>query len=55
MLNRCIDADPDDVVPGSDMYLPADLTLSCTSDRYHFGVIYAKCMIVLYPIGIPVF
>jgi hypothetical protein len=55
MLNTCVDADPDNVVPGSDLYLPADLTLSCTSNRYYFGVKYAKCMICLYPIGIPAF
>jgi hypothetical protein len=55
MLNKCVDADPNGVVPGSDLYLAADLSLSCSSDRYHFGVIYAKCMIVVYPVGIPLF
>ncbi len=55
MLNGCSDADPNDVVPGNDLYLTADLSLSCSSDRYRFGVIYAKCMIAVYPVGIPVF
>jgi hypothetical protein len=55
MLNKCSDADPNDVVPGSDLYLNVDLSLSCSSDRYRFGVIYAKCMIAVYPVGVPLF
>jgi hypothetical protein len=55
MLNVCSDADPNDVSRGADLYLTADLSLSCSSARYSLGVIYAKCMIVVYPVGIPVF
>jgi hypothetical protein len=55
MLDGCSDADPDNVVLGSDLYLDSDLSISCSSNRYDFGVKYAKCMILVYPVGVPVF
>jgi hypothetical protein len=46
----CVDTDPDDVEPGNDVYLVADLGLSCTSEKYRFGQTWALAMIFVYPI-----
>jgi hypothetical protein len=46
----CVDTDPDDVEPGNDVYLVADLGLSCTSEKYRFGRTWALAMIFVYPI-----
>jgi hypothetical protein len=51
----CKDLDKDDVTPGDDIYMQADYSLSCTSDRYYWGRNYAIGMIFIYPIGIPLF
>ena len=50
---QCIDVDPDGVLSGSQLYLQSDLTISCTSNRYHMGLVWVSLMIILYPIGIP--
>jgi hypothetical protein len=41
------DSDPDD------LFLTADMRISCTSDYYKRGVAYAAVMIVVYVVGIP--
>ena len=46
--------DPYDEDSGSsDLYLRADLSISCTDSYYHGGVLYAVIMVIIYPIGIP--
>ena len=50
----CVNLDPyNEDGSGSDLYLRADLDISCTSDYYYDGVAYASIMIIIYPIGIP--
>lgn len=49
----CHDIDPNDDVPGDDIYMRADYSISCVSSRYYFGRIYAVCMILVYPVGVP--
>jgi hypothetical protein len=50
----CTDVDPDDVDSQSDdHYMTADYSVSCESDRYRFGLIYAVCAVLVYPIGVP--
>ena len=50
----CTNIDPNDVDSASDdQYMTADFSISCESDRYHFGILYAICAIVVYPIGVP--
>jgi hypothetical protein len=48
----CRSIDPDNVAPGTPQYLRNDLSISCSSDRYHFGVHWAIAMIFVYPLGI---
>lgn len=43
--------DPGDNVPGSDIYMRADLSISCESKRYEFGYYWAVGMIFIYPVG----
>jgi hypothetical protein len=52
---RCEDVDPEDVQPGSDLYMTADYSIACDSERYLFARTYASCMVVVYPIGVPVY
>ena len=47
--------DPDDSVPGSDTYMTADYTVSCDSSEYRLGFIWACVMILVYPIGCPLY
>lgn len=50
----CVNIDPaheDSGVP--DLYLRADMSISCTSNTYYRGVAYAVLMILIYPVGIP--
>lgn len=50
----CTDVDPNNEDPGqNDLFLTADMSISCTSTYYYDGVIYASVMILLYPIGVP--
>jgi hypothetical protein len=49
MLNTPSDADPNDVIPGDDRYLTADLRISCTSERYEYGGRWAYVMLFVYP------
>ena len=51
----CEDVDPEDVSSGSDRYMTADYSISCDSDRYWFAYYYALCMVVVYPIGVPLY
>ena len=48
----CQSIDPDNVMPGTPRYLRNDLSISCSSPRYHMGVYWAIAMIFVYPIGI---
>ena len=49
----CTNVDPaDEDVAESDTYLTIDMTISCKSDRYEFGYMYACFMIIIYPFGI---
>ena len=50
----CTNMDPDGETPGGqNLYLTADMRISCTSDYYYGGVAYACVMVIIYPIGIP--
>ena len=49
---NCRTVDPDNVLPMTPLYLQNDLSISCTSSRYHFGVRWAIVMIFIYPVGI---
>ena len=48
----CRSIDPGNIVPGTPQYLRNDLSISCSSSRYYFGVHWAIAMIFVYPIGI---
>jgi hypothetical protein len=50
----CTDLDPnnEDSDP-DDLFLTADMRISCTSDYYKSGVAYAAVMVAVYVIGIP--
>jgi hypothetical protein len=48
----CRSIDPDNVAPDTPLYLRNDLSISCSSSRYHLGVYWAIVMIFVYPIGI---
>jgi hypothetical protein len=50
----CQNVDPSDTESTS-TYLIADYSISCNSNRYFFGVFWAVTMIILYPIGIPLY
>jgi hypothetical protein len=46
----CTSIDPDNETgEGDDLYLVADMSISCHSDYYRGGVVYACIMIVVYP------
>jgi hypothetical protein len=48
----CTDVNPDS--PNHDqLYLRADLSISCSSDRFHQGIIWASIMCIVYPFGVP--
>lgn len=50
----CVDVDPANEDTGmSDLFLRADMSISCSSDYYYSGVAYATLMILVYPVGIP--
>lgn len=50
----CTDVGPKDATTDvNDRYLTADMRISCDSDYYQRGVIYASFMIVVYVVGIP--
>jgi len=51
----CENIDPDNASGGSNLYLRADYTIACDSDRYHFGMWWAVGCIFLYPLGVPLF
>ncbi|KAJ1440874.1 hypothetical protein B484DRAFT_427284 [Ochromonadaceae sp. CCMP2298] len=50
----CTDVDPssEDSAP-YDLYLTADVDISCTSDYYQRGLVYALCMVLVYPTHSP--
>ena len=39
----------------NESYLSKDLSIDCHSDRYHFYLFYTFAMILIYPVGIPLF
>ena len=47
----CTNIDPDGLIDGPDLYLRDDLSISCESDRYKYGVAWAAAFAVVYPIG----
>ena len=50
----CENVDPDGTLSGTQRYMVADHSISCTySGRYLFGFVWALIMVVLYPVGIP--
>ena len=50
----CTNVDPDgEDSSTADLFLTADMNISCTSPYYYRGVVYACLMIILYPVGIP--
>ena len=52
----CKNLDPESVDKESDdLYLVADYSISCKSNRFYFGVVWAVVFIFVYPIGIPLF
>lgn len=51
----CHDVDPYGQTPGEHIYLRADYTLSCTTERYYNARALAIVMIFVYPLGIPLF
>ncbi len=52
MLNVPSDADPNNALQGSydRYYLSADLSISCASERYAYGVRWAYVMLFVYPV-----
>ena len=48
----CRSIDPENVMPGTPQYLRNDLSISCSSPRYYYGVYWAIAMIFIYPVGI---
>jgi hypothetical protein len=48
----CRSIDPDNTLPDTPLYLRNDLSISCSSPRYHLGVYWSIVMIFVYPIGI---
>ena len=51
----CRDVDPDDVDNGDDRYMTVDYSVSCASEKYQFGFVWAIVSIFVYPVGIPAF
>jgi hypothetical protein len=52
----CQNIDPDNNDSNHDnLYMRADYSISCNSNRYYFGRNYAIVMIFIYPIGIPLY
>ena len=50
----CTNVDPNNEDSNSDdLFLTADMNISCTSDYYYEGVAFACLMILMYPIGTP--
>ena len=49
----CQNIDPDGADSGDNLFLRADYSISCHSDRYYFGLVWAVVMLLVYPIGIP--
>lgn len=49
----CIDVDPDGILPLEQRrYLLSDMSISCSSARYVFGMTWAVVMVFVYPIGV---
>lgn len=51
----CTNVDPDNVLDHYNYYMRADYSISCDSDRYYFGCLYSVCMIIVYPICVPLY
>ena len=50
----CQNVDPDDSDSGDNWFMRSDYSISCSSDRYYFGVSWATAMIIVYPVAIPI-
>jgi len=49
----CTNMDPqNELGDGPQLFLTADMSISCTSEYYYYGVVYACTMILVYPIGV---
>ena len=46
--------DPEDTEEGKNVYLKADYSVDCSSERYEQARIVAICFILIYPIGVPI-
>jgi hypothetical protein len=52
----CVDVDPDGVLKAQGLptrYLRADMSISCSSPRYYFGVSWGIAMVFVFPVGVP--
>jgi hypothetical protein len=49
----CHDVDEDGASDGDQVYMQADYSVSCTSEKYRVGYYWAVVCIFIYPIGIP--
>ena len=52
-FSPCLNVDPEGLLGTYSLYLPKDLSISCNSSRYHYGIVWASVMVVVYPVGIP--
>ena len=52
-FSSCLNIDPEGLSGTYSLYLPKDLSISCNSSRYYYGVSWAAVMMVIYPLGIP--
>lgn len=49
----CSDLDPEDSTPEDNSYLTADMSISCSSERYKTAKTYAIFCTLVYPVGVP--
>lgn len=49
----CQDVDTEDNTSGTDLFLRADYSISCSTPRYDFALAWASCAIVIYIIMLP--
>ena len=52
-FSSCLNIDPEGLSGTYSLYLPKDLSISCNSSRYYYGVSWAAVMMIIYPLGIP--
>jgi len=51
----CRNLDPYHELHTNEVYMSEDLSVKCDSSNYHFGVVWAAVMVIVYPIGLPLF